>query len=65
MAREKEITKVQELIYEMKVGQVMIRDVITIGIGSRMSDLRNLLREKRISGVPVVDDDQLGRVNTI
>ena len=59
MAREKEVTKVQELIYEMKVGQVMIRDVITIGIGSRMSDLRNLLREKRISGVPVVDDDQL------
>ena len=59
MARVKEVTKVQELIYEMKVGQVMIRDVITIGIGSRMSDLRNLLREKRISGVPVVDDDQL------
>ncbi len=59
MAREKEVTKVQELIYEMKVGQVMIRDVITIGIDSRMSDLRNLLREKRISGVPVVADDRL------
>lgn len=59
MAREKEVTKVQELIYEMKVGQVMVRDVITIGLDSRMSNLRNLLREKRISGVPVVDDDQL------
>ncbi len=59
MARVKEVTKVQELIYEMKVGQVMVTDVITVGLDSRMSDLRNLLREKRISGVPVVDDDQL------
>lgn len=59
MAGLKEVTKVQELIYEMKVGQVMVTDVITIGLDSRMSDLRNLLREKRISGVPVVDDDRL------
>ena len=47
------------MIYEMKVGQVMATDIITIDQDSRMSDLRDLLREKRISGVPVMDDNQL------
>ena len=59
MARTKEVTRIQELIYEMKIGQVMVTDIITVDQDSRMSDLRNLLREKRISGVPVVDDDSL------
>ncbi len=59
MARAKEVTRVQELIYEMKVGQVMATDIITVDQDSRMSDLRNLLREQRISGVPVVDGERL------
>jgi len=59
MARTKEVTRIQELIYEMKIGQVMVTDIITVDQDSRMSDLRNLLREKRISGVPVVADDHL------
>ncbi len=59
MAQAKEVTRVQELIYEMKVGQVMAKDVIAVGVDSRMSDLRNLLRDERISGVPVVDDNRL------
>ncbi len=59
MARTKEVTRIQELIYEMKVGQVMVTDIITVDQDSRMSDLRNLLREKRISGVPVVADERL------
>ena len=48
MAHTKEVTRVQELIYEMKVGQVMVTDIITVDQDSRMSDLRDLLREKRI-----------------
>jgi len=59
MADKKDITKVQELVYEMKVGQVMVKDIITVGPDNLMSDLRNLLRDKRISGVPVVDNDKL------
>ena len=59
MTRTKEVTRVQELIYEMKVGQVMVTDIITVGPESRMSDLRNLLKKKRISGVPVMDNDRL------
>ena len=56
---ERGITKVQELVYEMKVGQVMISEVITVSPKNLMSDLRDLLRNKRISGVPVVDRGKL------
>ena len=55
----KEFTKVQELVYEMKVEQVMTREVITIGPDSRMSELRELLRDRKISGVPVVEGERL------
>lgn len=59
VADEKAITKVQELVYEMKVEQVMARDIITVGPRNLMSELWDLLRDKRISGVPVVDGDRL------
>ncbi|UCD38135.1 MAG: CBS domain-containing protein [Fidelibacterota bacterium] len=59
MAAAKDVTRIQELIYELKVGQVMVTNVITVSPSSRMSDLRDLLRNERISGVPVVDDEQL------
>lgn len=59
MVEEKEPTKVEELIYEMKVGQVMVADVITVTPNSRMSDLQLLLRENRISGLPVVERGKL------
>ena len=59
LAGEKDITKVQELIYEIKVEQVMSRDVIVVSPHDLMSELRELLRNKRISGVPVVEDGRL------
>ena len=59
MADKKGITKVQELVYEMKVGQVMVKDVITVSPDNLMSELRDLLRDKRISGVPVLENDKL------
>jgi len=59
MAEKRDITKVQELVYEMNVEQVMVKDIITVGPDNLMSDLRDLLRNKRISGVPVVEDDKL------
>jgi len=59
MADKKDITKVQELVYEMKVEQVMTKDIITVSPHNLMSELRVLLRDKRISGVPVVENDRL------
>lgn len=59
MIGERDITKVQELVYEMKVEQVMTKDIISVSPHSLMIELRDLLREKRISGVPVVDEGRL------
>lgn len=54
-----EITRVQELIYELKIEHVMVRDVITCAPDLPIRDLKELLRVKRISGVPVVEEGRL------
>lgn len=54
-----EITRVQELIYELKIEQVMSRPVITVTPDTRIDQLKEILRINRISGVPVVQDNQL------
>ena len=59
MALDSRISKVQELIYEIRVGDVMKDSVITVGVQTPMSQLRDILREKRISGTPVVEGDKL------
>lgn len=59
MIGEKDITKVQELVYEMRIEQVMAKDIITVSPHNLMIELRDLLRDKRISGVPVVDNNKL------
>lgn len=59
MNRDEKITKIQELVYEMKVQEVMRRKVITVGPTTQMSELREILRVNRISGAPVVEGDAL------
>jgi len=49
------LTKVQELVYELKVEQVMTRDVITCHPDQTMNELKEILRINRISGLPVVE----------
>jgi len=53
------ITKTQEMVYEMKVGDVMTTDVITVQAKDRMSSLRDVFRDNRISGLPVLDGERL------
>ncbi len=53
------LTKVQELIYELKIEQVMTKEVITCSQDRSMRGLKDLLRTKRISGAPVVQDGEL------
>jgi CBS domain-containing protein/anti-sigma regulatory factor (Ser/Thr protein kinase) len=62
---ENKISKVQELVYEIRVGDVMKKNVITVGPQDRMSELGKILREKRISGTPVVDQGRLMGVISI
>ena len=59
MAIDRKISKVQELVYEIRVGDVMRRNVITVSSQSSMSELGEILRKKRISGTPVVDQGKL------
>lgn len=49
------ITKTQEMVYEMRVQQVMTRNVITVRSKDRMGSLRDVLYRNRISGLPVLD----------
>ncbi|MGC8603924.1 MAG: CBS domain-containing protein [Desulfomonilaceae bacterium] len=51
---DQEITKVQELIYTTRVESVMAPDVIVVDPNLTMSQVKNMMRDKRISGAPVV-----------
>jgi CBS domain-containing protein/anti-sigma regulatory factor (Ser/Thr protein kinase) len=52
-------TKLQELIYELQIQEVMRRDVITVTPQTSMAELKEVLRLKRISGTPVVEGSRL------
>jgi CBS domain-containing protein/anti-sigma regulatory factor (Ser/Thr protein kinase) len=53
------ISKVQEMAYEMKVSQVMTSDVVTVPPGTTMDKIRQVMQERRISGIPVVQDGKV------
>jgi CBS domain-containing protein/anti-sigma regulatory factor (Ser/Thr protein kinase) len=54
-----EITKVQELIYTTKVESVMAPNVVVVEPSMSMADVKELMRTKRITGVPVLDGDRI------
>ena len=60
-----DITKIQEFVYELKVEQVMRRDVVSVTQDMHMAELRQILREKRISGVPVLRDGRVAGLVSI
>lgn len=59
MTPDSKISKIQELVYEIRVGDVMKRDVFTVSPRTHMSVLRVILQENRISGTPVIDKGKL------
>jgi len=54
-----EVSKLQELVYELKIEDVMKREVVTVAPQTSMREFKELLRLKRISGAPVVEDGKL------
>ena len=60
-----QITRLQELLYEVKIGEVMTRKVIQVSPQTPMAEIRKLLREHRISGIPVVEDGKLEGIISI
>jgi CBS domain-containing protein len=55
----KEITKLQELAYELRVEQAMAEKIVTVSPSSTMTEFREVLRANRISGTPVVKDGRM------
>ncbi len=53
------VTKIQELVYELKIKQVMTAPVLSVTPETRMSEFKEILRTRRISGTPVVENDEL------
>lgn len=54
-----EITKLQELTYELKVEQAMTRHAITVSPNITMNEFREVLRANRISGTPVIENGKM------
>lgn len=59
------ITRVEELAYIIRINEVMTKTLITISPAAPMSEVVDLLREKRISGILVTENDNLvGLIST-
>lgn len=57
--KAEDITRVEELAYELKVEEVMTANPATVTPETRMSDVLVLFRQTRISGAPVLDNGHL------
>ncbi len=54
-----EINRVEELSYDLKIHEVMSKNLHTASPDISLSDVLKILRVNRISGVPVVEDEKL------
>lgn len=65
MAQVPKFTKIQELIYELPIERVMKKGVIRVSPETTMTELKEVLRVNRISGVPVMEGERLVGVISI
>src|SRR5512145_1204454 len=61
----REISRVEELSYDLKVSETMTREVKAVPPDMPLSEVLELLRVSRISGVPVKDGEKLVGVLSI
>jgi CBS domain-containing protein/anti-sigma regulatory factor (Ser/Thr protein kinase) len=59
------ITRVEELSYELKVEQVMTSDLITVTPETTMQEALDTFRKARISGAPVINGEALAGIVSI
>jgi CBS domain-containing protein/anti-sigma regulatory factor (Ser/Thr protein kinase) len=57
-----EITRVEELSYDLKIADVMSREIRSLTPRQTMRDVFDLLRKNRISGAPVIENGKLAGV---
>lgn len=60
-----EVFKAQELVYELKIGDIMTRRLVTVTPAVTMREVKSTLRDHRISGLPVLADGNLAGVVSI
>lgn len=53
------VTRVEELAYDLKVRDIMSRNVRFVGPNNRMADVLEILRQHRFSGLPVLEQGDL------
>lgn len=59
------ITRVEELGYELKIGQVMTTNVVTFSPGTTILEALDVIKQHRISGAPVtVEGELVGIIST-
>ncbi len=63
--RQQYIGKIQELIYELKIDSVMQKDVVVVSPETPVLDVKNLLLQHHITGIPVLEGNKLVGVITI
>lgn len=54
-----DISIISELMYQLKVSDVMTKNVHTVAPENSLRDVQKVMRENKISGVPVVAEDKL------
>ncbi len=59
MKRLKHIHKVQELVYELKIRDAAVTDVLTVPPETTMSEVRSILRSRKITAAPVIENGKL------
>ncbi len=60
-----EVLKAQELVYELRIGDIMSRRLVTVTADTTMREVKTILRDRRISGLPVLDGGNLAGIVSI
>ena len=53
------VSKTQEMVYELTVGEVMASKMVSVHPDQTMAEFRVVLRDNRLSGTPVVENGKL------
>jgi CBS domain-containing protein/anti-sigma regulatory factor (Ser/Thr protein kinase) len=59
MKHLKHIHKVQDLVYELKIRDAAVTDVLTVPPETMMSEVRPILRSRKITAAPVIENRKL------
>jgi len=57
--KQQDISIISELMYQLKVRDVMTENIHTVAPENTLREVQAVMREKKISGVPVATDGKL------